>query len=420
MAFEIQLTVSIVLRTAYRSESGYPLRFDKRQSKILHIIKHIAYPFVITVINNLLMKYILISGMLLISLNLLAQDCTETSILQKPGIWKEGQKGSVSGIPATDLDKERKVVAALHTLIKSKYAPMGVEADFNGSYDRPDTEIPVNNYNYNIYFLHYFCEKNVIKTAHETSTTLTIAANRFDGKIFETPDENNASGEGYYFLLNMPVEKDGCFYFEEAASLGFGMTGKSLNWLITADGKLPYAYVSKKEFLEKQKHMLLTSMPKSIESSKESLKQNEEEKVRKQEEYKNDPEKLQRYMKNSYLYNKDRFEKDGIRMEQNYNNALTKIETLLKTLSGELDQPAIVKQDPNDYLSYLFTTHDDTHGRVLIKPNPGYFNSKLSRSSPQFFLVNITGNEKEAISAKVMTDIIKNFDFTALKNMLEK
>jgi hypothetical protein len=296
MAFEIQLTVSIVLRTAYRSESGYPLRFDKRQSKILHIIKHIAYPFVITVINNLLMKYILISGMLLISLNLLAQDCTETSILQKPGIWKEGQKGSVSGIPATDLDKERKVVAALHTLIKSKYAPMGVEADFNGSYDRPDTEIPVNNYNYNICFLHYFCEKNVIKTAHETSTTLTIAANRFDGKIFETPDENNASGEGYYFLLNMPVEKDGCFYFEEAASLGFGMTGKSLNWLITRDGKLPYAYVSKKEFLEKQKHMLLTSMPKSIESSKESLKQNEEEKVRKQEEYKNDPEKLQRYM----------------------------------------------------------------------------------------------------------------------------
>jgi predicted lysophospholipase L1 biosynthesis ABC-type transport system permease subunit len=57
---------------------------------------------------------------------------------------------------------------------------------------------------------------------------------------------------------------------------------------------------------------------------------------------------------------------------------------------------------------------------VLIKPNPGYFNSKLSRSSPQFFLVNITGNEKEVISAKVMTDIIKNFDFTALKNMLGK
>ena len=366
------------------------------------------------------MKYVLISCILFISLNLSAQDCTEASILQKPGIWKEGMKGSVSGIPAADLEKERKVVAALHNLIKTKYTPMGVEADFNGSYDRPDAEIPVNNYNYNIYFIHYFCENNIIKTAHETSTTLSIAANRFDGKIYETPDENNTSGEGYYFLINMPVEKDGCFYFEEAASLGFGMTGKSRNWLITYDGKLPYAYVSKKEFLEKQKHMLLTAMPKSIESSKESLKQNEEEKVRKQEEYKNDPEKLQRYMKNTYLYNKDRFEKDVIRTEQNYKNALTKIETLLKTPSGELEQPAIVKQDPNDYLSYLFTTDDDAFGKVLIKPNPGYFNGKLSRSSPQFFLLNVTGNEKEIIAAKVMTDVMKNFDFTALKNMLGK
>jgi hypothetical protein len=46
---------------------------------------------------------------------------------------------------------------------------------------------------------------------------------------------------------------DGCFYFEENASLGFGMSGKSRSWLITRDGILPYAYVSKKEFLEKQK-----------------------------------------------------------------------------------------------------------------------------------------------------------------------
>jgi hypothetical protein len=366
------------------------------------------------------MKFILILWILFVSLNLSAQDCTEISILQKPGVWKEGLKGSVSGIQATDLDKERKVVASLHNLIKSKYTPMGVEADFNGSYDTPDAEIPVNNYNYNIYFLQYYCEGNIIKTAHETSTSFFIAVNRFDGKIYDIPDENNAPGEGYYSLINMPVEKDGCFYFEEDASLGFGMTGRSRNWLITFDGKLPYAYVSKKEFLEKQKHMLLMALPKSIESSKESLKLNEEEKVRKEDEYKNDPEKLQRYLKIFYMYNKDRYEKDVIRTEQNYKNALTRIETLLQMPSGDLGQPAIVRKDPNDYLSYLFTTDDDAFGRVLIKPNPGYFNGKLPRSSPQFILVNVTGNEKSAISAEVMTDLMKDFDFTALKNMLGK
>lgn len=368
------------------------------------------------------MKYLLLPLVLFlfVSLNVSGQECTEATLLQKPGVWKEGMKGSVSGIPAAELDREKKVVASLHNMLKSKYTPMGVEADFNGSYGTPDADIPLNNYSYSIYFMNYYCEGNIIKTAHETSTTFSIDANSFDGRIYETPNENNSPDEGFYSIINMPVEKDGCFYFEKDVSLGFGTTGKSRNWLITIDGKLPYAYVTKKEFLEKQKNILSKAMPKSVESSKESLKMIEEDKTRKEAEYKNDPEKLQRYLKNDYQYSKDRFEKDMVRTEQDYSNALTKIETLLKMPAGDLSQAAIVRKDPNDYLSYLFTTDNDAFGRVLIKPNPGYFNGKLSRSSPQFFLLNVTGNEKEAIAAKVITDIMKNFDFTALKNMLGK
>jgi hypothetical protein len=134
------------------------------------------------------MKYLIISCLLFASLRISAQDCTEASILQKPGVWKEGMKGFVSGIALADLDKERKVVAAIHILTKSKYTPMGVQADFNGSYDTPDRKIPVNIYDYNIYFLHYFCEGNVIKTDHETSTSLSISANRIDAKIYQPRD----------------------------------------------------------------------------------------------------------------------------------------------------------------------------------------------------------------------------------------
>jgi hypothetical protein len=327
------------------------------------------------------MKYIIISFLLFVSLRISAQDCTEASILQRQGIWKEGMKGSVSSIPPADLDKEKKIVAALHILIKSKYTPMGVQADFNGSYDTPDREIPVNNYDYNIYFLHYFCEGNIIKTDHETSTSLSISANRFDAKIYEIPDENNEPGEGFYSMKKMPVSKDGNYYFEQNAGLGLGVTGKSRNWLITYDKKLPFAYVTKKEFLEKQKQLLLKAMPKSIESSKESLKS---------------------------------------KIEQEFKNALAKIETLMNMPTIESGQPAIVKQDPNDYLSFLFTNDSDAFGKVLIKPNPAYFNIKLPRSSPQFFVVNITGNEKEPVAAKVINDLMNNLDFAALKNMLGK
>jgi len=327
------------------------------------------------------MKYVLLLGVLYASLNAYSQDCTQALASQKPGIWKEGMKGSVSGIAPADLDRARKVVAEIHLLVKSKYSPTGVEADFNGSYDRPDAEVPVNLYNYNIYFLHYFCKSNVIKTDHETSTSLTVSVNRFDPKIYEKPDENNLPGEGFYSIKKMPVEKDGNFFFEEDAGLGLGVTGKSRTWMITRDNKLPFAYVTKKEFLEKKKNMLTLAMPKAIEGSNQNFK---------------------------------------TKTEQDFKKALAKIESLMKMPSGESDQPAIVKQDPNDYLSFLFTTNDDPFSKVLIKPNPGYFNSKIPKASAQFIVVNISGDDKEPVAAKVMTDIIKDMDFTALRNMLEK
>jgi hypothetical protein len=327
------------------------------------------------------MKYVLLLWALYASLNAYSQDCTQALASQKPGIWKEGTKGSVSGIAPADLEKERKVVAAINLLVKSSYSPIGVEADFNGSYDRPDTEVPVNIYDYNIYFLHYICEGNVIKTDHETSTSLTVSVNRFDPKIYEKPDENNLPAEGFYSLKKMPVEKDGNYFFEENASLGMGATGKSRTWLITHDNKLPFAYVTKKEFLEKQKNMLLLAMPKAIESSRDNLK---------------------------------------TKTEQDFKKALAKIEILMKMPSSESDQPAIVKQDPNDYLSFLFTANDDPFSKVLIKPNSGYFNSKLPRAFPQFIVVNITGDDKEPVAAKVMTAVMKDLDFTALRNMLGK
>ena len=86
----------------------------------------------------------------------------------------------------------------------------------------------------------------------------------------------------------------------------------------------------------------------------------------------------------------------------------------------ELNQPAIVKKDPDDNLSYLFTNDDDPFGEVLIKPNPGYFNKKLPRSTPQFFWVYVAWDHNEPIATKFREDIMSAVDFATLKNMLGK
>ena len=85
--------------------------------------------------------------------------------------------------------------------------------------------------------------------------------------------------------------------------------------------------------------------------------------------------------------------------------------------AAELNQPAIVKPGPNDYLSYPFTNDNDPFRKILIKPNPGYFNKKLRGSSPQFFWIYVKANHKEPIAANFMSDIVKAVDFSMLKNM---
>lgn len=366
-------------------------------------------------------KYLLLFlGITLLALSSTAQDCNETSIMQKTNIWKEGPKGSQGGT-AADLTREKKVVEAIFTMIKSKYTPIGVEANFHGTYNGPDPNIPANGYSYSIIPLNYYCDGNTIKTAHETSTYFEIAANIFDAEIYNEAQGDRLLAEGYNVMADMPFEKDGYYYFKETdAGLGFGMTGKSSAWLITYDGKLPYRYVTKKEFLEKRKQSLTTQMHNSAAGIKDILKNIEIEKGYKEAEFKNDPERLKKYMKMDYLSIKDKYEKLLAENENLYKPEFDKIETQLKMPAAELDQPAIVKQNPNDHLSYLFTNDDDPFGKVLIQPNPGYFNTKIPRSSPQFFWIYVRANQKEPIAARFMADIMKAVDFAVLKNMLGK
>lgn len=366
------------------------------------------------------MKYLALLLIIFCSLSLFAQDCSEDLLLQKSGTWKE-TSGSTSSISASDLAGEKKVIASIHSMIKSKYTPLGVKIDFDGVYSSPYPYMLANSYDYHIMAFDFYCDGNTVKTDDETSTTFQISANGFDTEIYDTAQGNRALAEGFNIMHDMPAEKDGHWYFNEKdVNLGFGMTGKSCSWLVTYDGKLPYSYVSKIEFLEKRKINLTTSMLDAAKGFKDDLKNLEKEKGLEEVEYKNDPEKLAKYMK-GYEYTKDRYEKFLADNDKNYKPEFDKIETLLELSPEELNQHAIVKLDPNaNMASYLFTDDNDPFGEVLIKPNPGYFNKKLPRPTPQFFWVNVIWNHNDPIAARFMEDIMKAVDFAGLKIMLGK
>jgi hypothetical protein len=366
------------------------------------------------------MKYLALVLIMFCSLSLSAQDCSEELLLQKAGTWKE-TSGSTPGISASDLAREKKVIASLHNMIKSKYIPMGVKINFGGAYESQYPNMLVNSYYYHIMAFGFHCNNNIVKTDDETSTTFQISANGFDAEIYDTAQGDRSLAEGFNVMHDIPVEKDGYWDFKEKeVSLGFGITGKTKSWLITYDGKLPYSYVSEKEFLEKRKINLTTSMLDAARGFKDILKNLEKEKGFEEVEFKNDPEKLAKYLK-GYHYSKDRYEKFLADNEENYKPEFDKIETLLQLPAEELNQHAIVKLDPDANLaSYLFTDDNDPFGEVLIKPNPGYFNKKLPRSTPQFIWVNVIWNPNDPIATKFSEDITKAVDFSTLKNLLAK
>lgn len=366
------------------------------------------------------MKFTLVV-MAVLAVNLCpAQDCSTALLLQQPGVWKAGMKGSQNGT-AAELAKEKNTVAAIHNMIKKNYTPLGVEAGYHGSYNPFYTNRTGNEFAYSIIPLNFYCDGNTVKTAHETGSYFQIAANFFEAEIYDTAQGDRLLMEGFNVLQQLPVLKDGCWFFKEInVPLGMGMTGKRSMWLITYDDKLPYACVTRKEFLEKRSKALTAQKIMAAAGFKDVLNNIETEKSFKEKEFKNDPAKMDRYMKVDYLQQKARYEKLLAENDSKFAAAFIKIEKQLQLPAGDLNLPAIVKADPHDYLSYLFTTGDDPFGKVLIKPNPAYFNKKLPKSSPQFFWVYVRGDDKDPIAAKFMTAVVNAVDFTVLKNMLGK
>ncbi len=331
---------------------------------------------------------------LFISANLPAQNCTQESLLKTAGKWTEGMKGSTGSTSAADIAKEKIIIGNIHKALQQNYKPMGVDADYNGIYYNTASPYRWGNlYGYALRLMPYICTNNSIGKAHETSTSLYISANNmvFGPEIYEPFIDSSPWDMGFGAISKMPVKKGSYYYYTEETGLGFGISGPQSTWLITYDNKLPFLLVSRKEFLDRRKQKLTEGRAQEAAQIKDNYKTDE---------------------------NKQK-EKLAIAMK-GYDIALAKVEADLQMPTSELNQQAIVKQDPNTVMSHLFTNTNDPFAKILIKSNPDYFDKKLPRTSPQFFVVVLKGNAKDPILGNAMKELEKALDFEALKSMLGK
>lgn len=328
------------------------------------------------------MKYIIAIILIAFSFTGITQDCSKEMLQKKPGTWKAGPQGSISNITASDLVKEKTVIAAIHKMVNTNYSPTGCQVSYStvfGKYPTAGQTFIADPYHYAMYILRYVCDNNSKDKSkyyvdYSTPTTVNITINEiFSLNNLYAANIPSDDFRGYLKLKEKPVKKDG-FYFmgeEIVGDRGTSSEIKEYRWLITYNDTLPFSYLTRKEYLLIQKKRL-----------EQSLKDNPGEK--------------------DYT-----------------NKFISNINEYLKKTDTELNKIAICKW--NDEERFEGFVEEGTSGSfIAVKPNLDYYHKKLSKSAPQFFTVVYCLSKGDPVFEDNMAAIKKAVDFVKLKSMLGK
>jgi hypothetical protein len=328
------------------------------------------------------MKYLLLTVVLLSSVQVFSQDCSPELLQKKPGVWKAGMKGSIVNVGAADLAKEKLVTTAIHKMVSSKYTPTGCQITCSTSFGKSISEGEhwiADPYYYSMYILRYLCDNNSKDKSkyyvdYSTPTTVNITANVIFclNNLYAT---NLATDDfrGYLKLKERPVLKDGYYFMGEEVVGDYGTPSeiKEYRWLITYNDTLPFSYLSRKEYLLIQKKRL-----------EKDIKDSPGEKAY-----------LDKFLKNISEY--------------------------LSKPESELSNAAVCMW--NDEERFEKFAEEGTRGSfIAVKPNLNYYRKNLPKSSPQFFTVVYKISKGEPVFEENTEAIKKAVDFATLKNMLGK
>ena len=328
------------------------------------------------------MKWLPVILSMLFTIQLTAQDCDKTVLAQKPGTWKAGIPGSPAFVTPADLSKEKLVLAGIHKMISTSYAPQGCQAlytnSFGGSAPVSGKNWIGDHFTYRIYVLRYLCDKQSADKSKyyvdvSTPTTVTVSINEIPNlNTLYAADLPDDEFRGYLKLPRFPQKKDGYYFMGEEVVGDSHLENKikTYSWLITYDDKLPFKYVSRKEYLLIQKKRLEKTIQENGGSS---------------------------------FYDK-------------YVNNITEA---LKKPESELSRPAICIW--NDEELFNGFVEEGVNGSfIAVKPNLDYYNKKLSKSVPQFFSVVFKISHGDPVFEANIDAIKKSVDFAALRTMLGK
>lgn len=328
------------------------------------------------------MKNLLFLILLIYSITASAQECDQEALKSQPGKWLPQLKDSYTNEPykisAADIAGARKILTRIQQLFQEKYKPTGTDAyhhfHFMNDYF-PGSNTYGNRYTYTLRNFLLYCLDGKKQTSAEGVGSF-IHVNRGGSlytefseiPVYDEQGKINKESLGFYSLSSkeckdgkLPDLSNGYLAFEDG------------NWYsvwITHEGKQPFRYVSRKEFLEKQ-----------VAICQAKIKELNEQYAK--------PAMLAAMNASGGAYKEDilKGKKLSLSLQE---KPLEAYRQDLKKEEAWLNEMAVVKFEGGAELSrFVFTTLNDGAMSVPIMPNPGYYNRKLPKWAPQFILIEI-------------------------------
>lgn len=354
------------------------------------------------------------------------QPCNDEIIMAVKGKWAISPNAEMkAGNPQTiRLDKMQKILQAAYP------EPKGMEARWSQTINKnpliANGPVP---YQLQSLFYYYYCNANVkkMRLGGETAVWFYIYANHFNSFLDEVK-EYEIQNQPVYLLRKKAGEIKGYPVYEgnynQRSNTG---TYYSRAIILTRNGQLPWLPVTKKEFLiayislnEKRFQESMAAMEKNIIVRTDA----EEEENKKQQlariERTTSPDKIAKakdLFLRSYIPEKQERASLNARSRQLHEEEMKPARMFLSNNTNqELEKPAILDHD--NRLQFKEFVTEEKAG-MLVRLNPAYFDMKLPKYMPQF-LVAYWMWDVGTPQNYWKEQIEKNFDFDALKAMLDK
>jgi hypothetical protein len=353
-----------------------------------------------------------------------AQPCDLDVLFKQPGNWIIAKPGTVTGVSSDDLTRQKLIINSITQSVQKKYSPKGMDIEVSSSF-LATSRLPLtisggNYYTADWMLVKHDCPYNKVAILQKISEArdyymvrlhINDFAFTFSYTLFvpENPNQENPWADAFALIDDQPV-KDGVAWYWKA---GGGRNNNNEHyWLIAQDDKLPFSYVSKKEFAEQLKEYYQKKIKEAELNYAGNLKKTE---ATYQKLKSINATEANKFKEQSTL----QYKKEQEMNTAQYSKNMATIDKILLLDSKILSEPAIIDRIKGYFDFQGFVDAEHIYSSWVIIPNPMYFNSKLPKSSPQF-MVLYCDTRDESIFKVGREELIKAIDFTTLKGMLGK